>query len=165
MKNFVKYFATFLAMAGLIAAEVVSGTFTSAILSLSTNGVSIRNFQVVDTSGAANTVILYDNESTTSTNRVYAAYTAVTQTTAPVVMTFTNFTGVVQSYTNTVLTTTNITVAAATNQARRVFTFTLPANGTVTFTPTSPQGTTFGLQLKAVGAGVYNADIQPLGIQ
>ena len=162
MKNFVKYFATFLAMAGLIAAEVVSGTFTSAILSLSTNGVSIRNFQVVDTSGSANTVILYDNDSTTSTNRTYAAYTGVTQTTAPVVMTFTNFTGVVQSYTNTVLTTTNVTVAAATNQARRVFTFTLPANGTVTFTPNSPQGTTFGLQLKAVGAGVYNADIQPL---
>ena len=162
MKNFVKYFATFLAMAGLLAAEVVSGTFTSAILSLSTNGVSLRNFQVVDTSAAANTVILYDNDSTTSTNRTYAAYTAVTQTTAPVVMTFTNFTGVVQSYTNTVLTTTNVTIAAATNQARRVFTFTLPANGTVTFTPNSPQGTTFGLQLKAVGAGVYNADIQPL---
>ena len=162
MKNFVKYFATFLAMAGLIAAEVVSGTFTSAILSLSTNGVSIRNFQVVDTSGSANTVILYDNDSTTSTNRVYLGYTGVTQTTAPVVMTFTNFTGVVQSYTNTVLTTTNVTITAATNQARRVFTFTLPANGTVTFTPNSPQGTTFGLQLKAVGAGVYNADIQPL---
>ena len=162
MKNFVKYFATFLAMAGLIAAEVVSGTFTSAILSLSTNGVSLRNFQVVDTSAAANTVILYDNDSTTSTNRVYAAYTAVTQYTTNVVMSFTNFTGVVQSYTNTVLATVNTTIPAATNQARRVFTFTLPANGTVTFTPNSPQGTTFGLQLKAVGAGVYNADIQPL---
>ncbi len=162
MKNFVKYFATFLALAGLLVAEVVSGTFTSAILSISTNGVSLRNFQVVDTSAAANTVILYDNDSTTSTNRVYAAYTGVTQYTTNVVMSFTNFTGVVQSYTNTVLKVDNITVAAATNQARRVFTFTLPANGTVTFTPNSPQGTTFGLQLKAVGAGVYNADIQPL---
>lgn len=162
MKNFVKYFATFLAMAGLIAAEIVSGTFTSSILSLSTNGVSIRNFQVVDTSSSANTVILYDNDSTTSTNRTYAAYTGVTQYTTNVVMSFTNFTGVVQSYTNTVLATVNTTIPAATNQARRVFTFTLPANGTVTFTPTSPQGTTFGLQLKAVGAGVYNADIQPL---
>ena len=165
MKNFVKYFATFLAMAGLLAAEVVSGTFTSAILSISTNGVSLRNFQVVDTSAAANTVILYDNDSTTSTNRVYAAYTAVTQYTTNVVMSFTNFTGVVQSYTNTVLATVNTTVPAATNQARRVFTFTLPASGTITFTPTYPQGTTFGLQLKATGAGVYNADIQPLGIQ
>ena len=165
MKNFVKYFATFLAMAGLLVAEVVSGTFTSAILSISTNGVSLRNFQVVDTSAAANTVILYDNDSTTSTNRSYAAYTAVTQYTTNVVMSFTNFTGVVQSYTNTVLATVNTTVPAATNQARRVFTFTLPASGTVTFTPTSPQGTTFGLQLKATGAGVYNADIQQLGIQ
>ena len=163
MKNLFKYFVTFAAMAGLLVAEVVSGTFTSAISVLSSTGVSIRNFQVVDTSGSANTVILYDNDSASSTNRSYAAYTAVTQTTAPVVMTFTNFTGVVQSYTNTVLTTTNITVPATTNQqARRVFTFTLPANGTVTFTPNSPQGTTFGLQLKAVGNGVYNADIQPL---
>jgi hypothetical protein len=84
------------------------------------------------------------------------------QYTTNVVMSFTNFTGVAQSYTNTVLKTDNITVAAATNQARRVFTFTLPANGTVTFTPTYPAGTTFGLQLKAVGNGVYNADIQPL---
>jgi hypothetical protein len=165
MKNFVKYFATFLAMAGLLAAEIVSGTFTSAILSLSTNGVSIRNFQVVDTSAAANTVILYDNDSTTSTNRSYAAYTAVLQYTTNVVMSFTNFTGVVQSYTNTVLATVNTTIPAATNQARRVFTFTLPASGTITLTPNSPQGTTFGLQLKAVGAGVYNADIQQLGIQ
>ena len=162
MKNFVKYFATFLALAGLLVAEVISGTFAAGVTSISTNGVSLRNFQVVDTSAAANTVILYDNDSTTSTNRTYAAYTAVTQATAPVVMTFTNFTGVVQSYTNTVLTTTNVTIPSATIQARRVFTFTLPANGTVTFTPNSPQGTTFGLQLKAVGAGVYNADIQPL---
>jgi hypothetical protein len=162
MKNFVKYFATFLALAGLLVAEVVSGTFTSAISVLSSTGVSIRNFQVVDTSGSANTVILYDNDSASSTNRIYLAYTGVVQYTTNVVMSFTNFTGVAQSYTNTVLKTDNITVGQATNQARRVFTFTLPANGTMTFTPTSPQGTTFGLQLKAVGNGVYNADIQPL---
>jgi hypothetical protein len=162
MKNFVKYFATFLALAGLLVAEVVSGTFTSAISVLNSTGVSIRNFQVVDTSGSANTVILYDNDSASSTNRIYLAYTGVVQYTTNVVMSFTNFTGVAQSYTNTVLKTDNITVAQATNQARRVFTFTLPANGTMTFTPTSPQGTTFGLQLKAVGNGVYNADIQPL---
>jgi hypothetical protein len=80
-------------------------------------------------------------------------------------MSFTNFTGVVQSYTNTVLATVNTTIAASTNQARRVFTFRLPSNGTVTFTPTYAAGTTFGLQLNAVGAGAYNADIQPLGVQ
>lgn len=162
MKNLFKYFVTFAAMAGLLAAEVVSGTFTSSIAVLNSTGVSIRNFAVSDTSGSANTVILYDNDSASSTNRVYAAYTGVVQYTTNVVMSFTNFTGVAQSYTNTVLKTDNITVAAATNQARRVFTFTLPANGTVTFTPTYPAGTTFGLQLKATGNGVYNADITPL---
>ena len=165
MKNFVKYFATFLAMAGLLAAEVISGTFASGITSLATNGVSISNIQLTDTSAAANTVVVYDNDSSTSTNRVYAAYTGVVQYTTNIVMSFTNFTGVAQSYTNTVLKTDNITVAAATNQARRVFTFRLPASGTVTFTPNYPAGTTFGLQLSATGAGAYNANIQPLGIQ
>ena len=162
MKQFLKYFVSFMAMAALVFAEVTSGTFSSGITVVSSTGRSISNFQLVDTSGAVNTVVLYDNDSATSTNRVYAAYTGVIQYTTNVVTTFTNFTGVVQSYTNTVLATVNTTVAASTNQARRVFTFTVPANGTVTFTPTSPQGTTYGLQLKAVGAGVYNANIQAL---
>jgi len=162
MKNLFKYFGTFLALAGLIVAEVISGSFASGITVVSTTGVSISNIQLSDTSGAANTVVVYDNDSASSTNRIYLAYTAVTQTTAPVVMTFTNFTGVVQSYTNTVLTTTNTTVGISTNQARRVFTFRLPANGTLTFTPNYAQGTTFGLQLSATGAGGYNIDRQPL---
>jgi len=162
MKNLLKYFVTFAAATAVLFADVVSGTFTSSIAVLSSTGASIRNFQVTDTSGSANTVILYDNDSASSTNRVYAAYTGVVQYTTNVVMSFTNFTGVAQSYTNTVLKTDNITVAAATNQARRVFTFTVPASGTVTFTPTYPAGTTFGLQLKATGNGAYNADISPL---
>ena len=162
MKNLFKYFGTFLALAGLIVAEVISGSFASGITSISTNGVSIANIQLSDTSGAANTVVVYDNDSASSTNRVYAAYTSTVQYTTNVVMSFTNFTGVAQSYTNTVLKVDNTTVAAATNQARRVFTFRLPANGTVTFTPTYSQGTTFGLQLSATGAGGYNIDRQPL---
>jgi len=32
----------------------------------------------------------------------------------------------------------------------------------VTFTPTYPAGTTYGVQLSATGAGAYNADMQPL---
>lgn len=162
MKNLFKYFVSFVAMVSLVFAEVVSGTFSSGITVVSSTGVSVANIQLTDTSGAANTVVVYDNDSATSTNRVYAAYTGVTQYTTNIVTTFTNFTGVVQSYTNTVLATVNTTVAASTNQARRVFTFRLPANGTVTFTPTYPAGTTFGLQLSATGAGGYNIDRQPL---
>jgi hypothetical protein len=162
MKQFLKYFVSFMAMAALVFAEVVSGTFSSGITVVSTTGVSINNIQLTDTSGAANTVVVYDNDSASSTNRVFAAYTGAVQYTTNVVMSFTNFTGVAQSYTNTVLKVDNITVAAATNQARRVFTFRLPANGTVTFTPTYSAGTTFGLQLSATGAGGYNIDRQPL---
>ena len=162
MKQFLKYFVSFMAMAALVFAEVVSGTFSSGITVVSTTGVSINNIQLTDTSGAANTVVVYDNDSASSTNRVFAAYTGAVQYTTNVVMSFTNFTGVAQSYTNTVLKVDNITVAAATNQARRVFTFRLPANGTVTFTPTYSAGTTFGLQLNATGAGGYNIDRQPL---
>jgi hypothetical protein len=162
MKQFFKYFVSFMAMAALVFAEVVSGTFSSGITVVSTTGVSINNIQLTDTSGAANTVVVYDNDSASSTNRVFAGYTGAVQYTTNVVMSFTNFTGVAQSYTNTVLKVDNITVAAATNQARRVFTFRLPANGTVTFTPTYPAGTTFGLQLSATGAGGYNIDRQPL---
>jgi hypothetical protein len=162
MKQFLKFFVSFVAMVGILAAEVVSGTFASGITVLSTTGVSVNYIQLTDTSGAANTVVVYDNDSTTSTNRVYAAYTGSVQYTTNIVMSFTNFTGVAQSYTNTVLKTDNITVAQSTNQARRVFTFRLPANGTVTFTPTYPAGTTYGLQLSATGAGGYNIDRQPL---
>jgi len=162
MKQFFKYFVSFVAMIGLVFAEVTSGTFTSGITVVSSTGRSIANFQLTDTSGAVNNVVLYDNDSASSTNRVYAAYTGVVQYTTNVVTSFTNFTGVTQTYTNTVLKVDNITVAAATNQARRVFTFRLPANGTVTFTPTYPAGTTFGVQLSATGAGAYNADMQPL---
>lgn len=165
MKNFFKYFVTFAAMAGLLVAEVVSGTFGAGITVVRSTGQSVASISLTDTSGAANTVVVYDNDSASSTNRTYAAYTATTQYTTNVVMSFTNFTGVVQSYTNTVLATVNTTIPSSTIQARRVFTFRLPANGTVTFTPTSPQGTTFGLQLSATAAGGYNADIQPLGIQ
>jgi hypothetical protein len=165
MKNMFKYISLFLLATFSMFADVVSGTFASGITLLSTNSTSIRNIQLTDTSGAANTVVVYDNDSASSTNRVYLAYTSVVQYTTNVVMSFTNFTGVAQSYTNTVLKTDNISVGPATNQARRVFTFRLPANGTVTFTPTYAAGTTFGLQLSATGAGGYNADIQPLGVQ
>jgi hypothetical protein len=51
MKNFVKYFATFLAMASLLAAEVVSGTFASGITVVASTGQSVSNFSITDTSG------------------------------------------------------------------------------------------------------------------
>lgn len=157
-----RYLAASLLLSLTAFGETFTDTFTSSVKSISTTPVSISSVQLYDTSGAANIVILYDNNSTTLTNRVYAAYTGVTQYTTNVVQSFTDFTGVAVLRTNTLLATVNVAVAAATNQARRVWTVTIPANGFVTLSPTTPQGTTFGLNLKAVGTGSYNIDLNPL---
>lgn len=160
--NMFRYLAASLLLSLTAFGETFTDTFTSSVKSISTTPVSISSVQLYDTSGAANIVILYDNNSTTLTNRVYAAYTGVTQYTTNVVQSFTDFTGVAVLRTNTLLATVNVAVAAATNQARRVWTVTIPANGFVTLSPTTPQGTTFGLNLKAVGTGSYNIDLNPL---
>jgi hypothetical protein len=151
-----RYLAASLFLALSAFGQTTSAVFASGVSSISTTPVSISSIQVYDTSGSANLVILYDNASTTSTNRVYAAYTGVTQYTTNVVSIFTNFSGVLQTNTTTLLATVNVAVAAATNEARRVWTATVPANSFTTLTPTTPLGTTFGLQIKAAGAGYYN---------
>ena len=157
-----RYLAASLLLSLTAFGATLTSTFTSSVKSISTTPVSISSVQLYDTSGAANIVILYDNNSTTLTNRTYAAYTAVTQYTTNIVSVFTNFSGVLQTNTTPALATINVAVAAATNEARRVWTVTIPANGFVTLSPTTPQGTTFGLNLKAVGAGSYNIDLNPL---
>lgn len=139
-----------------------SGTLASGVNLISSSGARIASFQVFDTSGANNIITLYDNDSASSTNRVRAAYTTTTVYSTNVVMSFTNFAGVVQTSTNTVLASVNSTVAASTNEARRVFRISVPANGTVTVAPTAPYGTTFGVQVFATGAAAYNLDSQPL---
>lgn len=160
-----KRFFSFLSMLLLIAAAAfgqTSGSLASGVNLISSTPLQIGSFQVFDTSGAANTITVYDNDSASSTNRVRAAYTTTTQYTTNVVMTFTNFAGVVQTYTNTVLARVNSTVAASTNEARRVFRIVVPANGTVTVDPALPYGTTFGVQALATGAAQYNLVTAPL---
>lgn len=160
--KFLKYIVASLFLAVTALGETTSAVFAAGVSSISTTPVSISSIQLYDTSGTNNLIVLYDNESTSSTNRVYAAYTAVTQYTTNVVQSFTDFTGNAVLRTNTVLATVNVAVAAATNQARRVWTATVPANSFVTLTPSSPLGTTYGLQIKANGTGYYNIDKSPL---
>ena len=155
MNRLFSFIASMLLVVSSIFAQT-SGSLTSGVNLISATPLQISAFQVFDTSGALNTITLYDNDSASSTNRVRAAYTSVTQYTTNVVMTFTNFTGVVQSFTNTVLARVNVTVPASTNEARRVFRIVVPANGTVMVNPIDPYGTTFGVQALATGAAQYN---------
>jgi hypothetical protein len=162
MKRFSAFIAALFAFAIMAIGQSVSGSLTSGINLISTSGVRIKGLELFDTSGAANTVILYDNDSSSTTNRVRAAYQAVTQYSTNVVMTFTNFAGVVQSSTNNVLATVTSTVAATTNEARRVYQVVVPANSTVTIAPSTPLGTTYGFQIRSTGAALYNASYNTL---
>lgn len=161
MKRLFTFISTLFILA-MTAFAQTSGTLASGVNLISSSPLQIGSFQVFDTSGANNTITVYDNDSASSTNRVRAAYTTTTQYTTNVVMTFTNFAGVVQTYTNTVLARVNSTVAASTNEARRVFRIVVPANGSVSVDPILPYGTTFGVQALATGAAQYNLVAQPL---
>jgi hypothetical protein len=161
MKRIFNFILALVAFA-MSAVAQSSGSLTAGVNLLSSDPTLVRGIQFFDTSGANNTVTLYDNDSASSTNRVRAAFTTTTQFTTNVVMSFTNFTGVVQTYTNAVLARVNSTVAASTNEARRVFRIVVPANGTVNVSPIEPYGTTYGAQILATGTAIYNADIGPL---
>jgi hypothetical protein len=161
MKRIFNFVLLLVALTSSLFAQT-SGTLTAGVNLLSSDPTIVRSIQFFDTSGTNNTITLYDNDSASSTNRVRAAYTTTTQYTTNVVMSFTNFTGVVQSYTNAVLARVNSTVAASTNEARRVFRIVVPANGTVSVAPTSPYGTTYGAQVLANGTAIYNGDFGPL---
>jgi len=154
MKLFPIIAALALSTACLAQSVYKTGSVTSSVASLLTTSVGIKSLQLTDTSAAANLVTIYDN-STASTNRVTAAYTAVLAYSTNVVESFTNMAGVVQSSTNTVWHTENATVAAATNEARIVYRVTVPASGTLLWTPSNAQNTTFGVTIKAAGAADY----------
>lgn len=137
---------------------IVSGTLSSGVNLVYSGASSLQEIQLSDTSGSANTFLLYDNNSASSTNIVSASYTARTTYSTNVVFTFTDPNGNTQYTTNTYLYSVNSTVAAATNEARRVHIVTVPANSTVVWTPSKPIGFTYGIQVKATGAGNYNAN-------
>lgn len=163
MNKLFKFIIVLLAITAAAFGQITSsGTVASGVNLISSTPVQINSIQLFDTSGAANTITLYDNDSASSTNRVRQAYTITTQYSTNVVMSFTNFAGVVQTYTNTVLARVNSTQAAATNEARRVTRVVIPANSTVTIAPTIPFGLSYGAQILATGAAVYNLTAEPL---
>ena len=161
MKRILSLIIGLFALATITHAQV-SGSFTNGVNLLSTTGVRLFQLHIFNTSGAANTFVLYDNDSATSTNRARPAYDLVTQYSTNVVMTFTNFAGVVQTSTNTVLARVTTTVAAATNEARRVYQVVVPASGDVLIAPSSPLGTTYGLSVWATSNALYNASFNTI---
>lgn len=156
-----RFFSLLLAVFAAVTAQAqwLSGTITSGQTILDTGSGTLASLQLVDTSGSANSVILYDIASTSTTNIVLPSFTARQYYTTNIVKTWTNSQGVSTSRTNTVLFNAPLTVAASTNQATRVYTVTIPANGSVIIEPTQPLGYTYGLSIKNAGALSYNARV------
>jgi hypothetical protein len=114
--------------------------------------VSLNSLNFVDTSGANNLVILYDSSS--GTNIVSAAFTNYVFSTISFTNTYTDQNGYTNNFIYTLGTNTPTVVAAATNEARRVFIGQVPPNGQFVYTPARPQSFGYGLVVKTTGAGL-----------
>lgn len=108
--------------------------------------VSVLGATFVDTSGTNRIVILYDNNSTTSTNIIYPSYTNYLQSVVSFTNVYTDSVGVAQTNIYNLLTNTPTFVASVTNEAPRIAVFPLPANGTFNFAPIRGIGVTRGVQ-------------------
>jgi hypothetical protein len=166
MKNYLKsLILVALACFGLQAQTISSGPLTGATNNLiSTTGVAISVLTLFDTSGAANLMVVYDNDVVTTTNITRPAYVSVTKYSTNQISSYTNIYGVVNSITNTILATLYTTNAAATSEANRVLTAVVPANGSLTFDAATygVLGTTRGLVIKATAAGQYLTSFKSL---
>lgn len=151
-----------LAMAFSVLGQTsASGNLTATNNIISTLSGQIVRLQLTDTSGAANTFVVYDSDVATTTNRIKPAYFARTFYSTNEVISVTNALGRVESITNTVRASVTATVAASTNEMRRVYTVTVPANSTTVLEPAGVLSYTFGYTIKALGTGSYNTDYIP----
>ena len=153
----------------LFAFQVSAQVTTSGTLAAATTTVvsavpgTILSLTLYDISGTAtNDVIVYDLASDSSTNLVRPAFTAAGQHTTNRVTTYTSSTGVSVSFTNTVLFPYTVVQAATTNEANRVLTTRLPANGSFE-APAAilPLGTSRGIAIRPVGTANYTITFVP----
>ncbi len=156
-KLFTLLTAAFVFTVAAFGQVVQSGTITAATTTLLlSTPASILSLTVIDTSGSANAVVFYDNNTASSTNIIRPSYTARGQYLTNRVSTYTSATGVSVSLTNTVLFPYNYTVAATTNEANRVFYTIVPASGRVEPDEVSmPLGVSRGLSVRTVGNASY----------
>ena len=162
MKKFFTLFAALFMSVAAFAQNMVSGNLSAGLNVLSSDPGQLVYLQLTDTSGSANTFIVYDSDSASVTNRTKPAYYKRTFYTTNEVVTYTNPLGRSESVTNTVRASVVSLVASSSSEMKRVYTVTVPANSTVIFEPVDPAGYTFGYTIKALGTGSYNTTYLPM---
>ena len=165
MKHIVSLIAVaLLAVSSCFAqSTITSGTSTGLVaVAAVARPAAVTAIQITDTSAAANYVYVRDNSSASTTNIVLPAYKYYTSASTTTTNTFVNYDGVTNTSVQTFVSLTLNTNAASTNAARLINVIQVPANGTVTWTPVSAQGASYGIQLYSAGAMSYQLTYLPL---
>lgn len=161
MKKFFALFVSLFIAAVAYAQTSASGSLSAGLTVISSDPGQLVYLQLSDTSGSANTFIVYDSDSGSTTNRVKPAWYKRTFYTTNEVVTYTNPLGRTESVTNVVRASVLALQAASTNEMKRVYTVTVPANSSVVLEPTDSLGYTFGYTIKALGTGSYTTSYLP----
>lgn len=144
---------------------MISGTLPATTNVVIASGAYwLKDITFTDTSGAANAITIYDTFRTDGGSSPRGpnqpAYTGATEVSGTVTTSYTDQLGNSQSFTNSVITRTeSVSVSAVTNPAAKTFVaLTVPANGTVTYTPDGAAGFTYGIMIRAAGTCAYAAN-------
>lgn len=160
-----KFFALFVSLfiaAVAYAQTTASGSLSAGLTVISSDPGQLVYLQLSDTSGSANTFIVYDSDSGSTTNRVKPAWYKRTFYTTNEVVSYTNALGRTESVTNVVRASVLALQAASTSEMKRVYTVSVPANSSVVLEPSDSLGYTFGYTIKALGTGSYNTSYLPV---
>lgn len=122
-----------------------SGTLTNGVNLLQSTPTAVLSLTLLNANATPNTVILYDNDSATSTNSVKAGYITATLSKATNSTVITNVLGNTQTNNFVYLSKSYTTNTAATNEATRLLAVIVPAGSSVTIEPSSTLLTGLGL--------------------
>ena len=162
MKKFFALFVSLFIAAVAYAQTSASGSLSAGLTVVSSDPGQLVYLQLSDTSGSANTFIVYDSDSGSTTNRVKPAWYKRTFYTTNEVVSYTNALGRTETVTNVVRASVLALQAASTNEMKRVYTVSVPANSTVVLEPDDGLGYTFGYTIKVLGTGSYNTRYLPM---
>lgn len=155
--------ALLVGMLPAIGQSVISGVLTNGVNLIKTGPGAVYELEVYNQDAATQTLTIYDNSSSTSTNTVKPAWTYYTIGRATNSVVFTNIVGVVQTNTTIGLARTTVSVSAVTNEATRVYRVTIPTATKVTIQPNEALTFGLGFQLHLLGTNAtYNGFYNPL---
>ena len=146
----------------------ISGSLTATNQVIANGGYWVKDITIQDTSGAANTVQIFDTNLTSGGSSpvgpALPAYTGRTETVTTQTTNYTDQLGNAQSFTNDIIEVDNAVAvsAVASPAAKRWVQLLVPANGTVTYTPDEPAGFTYGIMIRASGTAAYTANVGQL---